>query len=111
MLAILPGCGNNNKSSESVSTGLVNVSSSDRTIQSYIPEPKKALLNRSSLTFNDMVKSSRLLLTSYGGLKAIELSDGYHEIVRYRSFPIGDGWYFIECEYGQRVQRADLGPV
>ncbi len=58
-----------------------------------------------------MVKSSRLLLTSYGGLKAIELSDGYHEIVRYRSFPIGDGWYFIECEYGQRVQRADLGPV
>ncbi len=99
MLAIMPGCGNNNSSSESVNSGLVNVSSSDRTIQSYIPESQKALQNRSSLTFNDMVRSSRLLLTSYGSLKAIEMSDGYHEIVKYRSFPIGDGWYFIECEY------------
>ncbi len=99
MLAIMPGCGNNNSSSESVNSGLVNVSSSDRTIQSYIPESQKALQNRSSLTFNDMVRSSRLLLTSYGSLKAIEMSDGYHEIVKYRSFPIGDGWYFIEWEY------------
>lgn len=96
---ILPCCGNNGGSSDTTGTDLVDVSSSDRTIQSYIPEPQKALLNRGSLTFDDMVTSNRLLINSTGWLKGIEMSDGYHEITSYRCFPIGSGWYFVECKY------------
>ena len=99
ILAVMPSCGNNRNSSESTETDLVEVRSSDRTIQSYIPEPSKAFINRGSLTFDDMVTSSRLLLSSNGSLKGIEMSDGYHEIVSYRCFPMGGNFYFVECEY------------
>ena len=99
IMAVMPSCGNNINSSESTGTGLVEVRSSDRTIPSYIPESSKAFLNRGSLTFEDMEISSRLLLSSNGSLKGIEMSNGYHEIVSYRCFPIGGNCYFIECEY------------
>lgn len=92
-------CGNSNTSSESVESDLVEAGDYDRSVQSYIPDPQKAFLNRSSLTLDDMKPSSRLLLTPGGVLKGLETSAGYQKVVSYRCSSIGAGWYFVECKY------------
>lgn len=106
-LSTMISCGNGNSSSESYESEIVEVGDNDRSIQSYIPNPQKALLNRSSLTFEDMIPSCRLLLTPGGELKGISSSDGYQKVTSYTCISIGDGWYFVECQYKDNSRTND----
>lgn len=98
-ITIFIGCGKSSNSSETADSDLVEVGDYDRSVQSYIPDPQKALLSPSSLTLDDMKTSSRLLLTPGGVLKGLETSYGYQKVISYSCSSIGSGWFFVKCKY------------
>lgn len=100
-------CGNGNNSSDSYESDIVEVGDNDRSIQSYVPDPQKAFLNRSSLTFEDMIPSTRLLLTPGGILKGVSTTEGYQKVTSYHCTSIGSGWYFVECQYKDNNHTYD----
>ena len=69
----------------------------DRSIQYYLPFNVQAVATGRPLTTNDLQVSGRLLLTPGGVVKAMEFSDGYKKVYKFRCEPIGNGWWQITC--------------
>ena len=98
LLATLSSCNfNNSNKNEWKDPEIVTVHDYDRSIQYYLPFNVQAVATGRPLTTNDLQASGRLLLTPGGVVKAMEFSDGYKKVYKFRCEPIGNGWWQITC--------------
>ena len=96
--ATLSSCNfNNSNKNEWKDPEIVTVQDYDRSIQYYLPFNVQAVATGRPLTTNDLQVSGRLLLTPGGVVKAMEFSDGYKKVYKFRCEPIGNGWWQITC--------------
>ena len=96
--ATLSSCNfNNSNKNEWKDPEIVSVQDYDRSIQYYLPFNVQAVATGRPLTTNDLQVSGRLLLTPGGVVKAMEFSDGYKKVYKFRCEPIGNGWWQITC--------------
>jgi len=96
--ATLSSCNfNNSNKNEWKDPEIVTVQDYDRSIQYYLPFNVQAVATGRPLTTNDLQASGRLLLTHGGVVKAMEFSDGYKKVYKFRCEPIDNGWWQITC--------------
>ena len=76
---------------------IVAVQDYDRSIQYYLPFNLEAVATGKPFTTDDLQASGRLLLTPGGIVKAMEFSDGYKKVYRFRCELVGNGWWQITC--------------
>ena len=82
---------NNGNKNEWKDPEIVTVQDYDRSIQYYLPFNLQAVATGRSFTTDDLQASGRLLLTPGGVVKAMEFSDGYKKVYKFRCEPIGNG--------------------
>lgn len=77
----------------------VDISSTDRTIKTYLAINPEKFARGEDYTTDDLTPSGELLLTQNGTFKAFTDSGGWHRIISYSRKQIAPGWSKVYVEY------------